>query len=284
MLSIALTLIIFVLCLLVGPAGVLVVATVIIGLSFVLTATNASPRPAPLGAGARLKLWLGEIAATWSVLFVAMPLERWLMPRDRDGARKDRPPVLLIHGYVNNAGSMWRLWRALARSGLRVHTLNLEPIYGDIDGYAPLIESRIVAIRAATGAPQVTLVCHSMGGLAARAFLRHCSVRRVDACVDKVISLGTPHRGTALARMEISPNGRQMAPDNAWLNALAAHEAGLWSCAMVSIYSLDDNLVAPQLNAQLEGARNLAVAGIGHISLPLSGRVIGMVMAEIDRA
>ena len=284
MLSIALTLIILVLLLLVGPAGVLVVPTVIVVLSFVLAATNASPRPAPLGAGPRLKLWLGEIAATWSVLFVAMPLERWLMPRDRDGARKDRPPVLLIHGYVNNAGSMWRLWRALGRRGLRVHTLNLEPVYGDIDAYAPLIESRIVAIRAATGAPRVTLVCHSMGGLAARAFLRHCSKRQVDACVDKVISLGTPHRGTVLARMEMSPNGRQMAPDNAWLNALAAHEAGRWPCAMVSIYSLDDNLVAPQLNAQLEGARNLAVAGIGHISLPLSGRMIGMVMAEIERA
>lgn len=284
MLSIALTLIIFVLCLLVGPAGVLVVATVIIGLSFVLTAIYASPRPASPGVGVRLKLWLGEIAAAWSILFVAMPMERWLMPRDRDGARKDRPPVLLIHGYVNNAGSMWRLWRALRRRGLRVHTLNLEPVYGDIDCYAPLIESRVAAIRAGTGTPRVTLVCHSMGGLAARAFLRHCSDRRVDACVDKVVTLGTPHRGTVLARMELSPNGRQMAPDNAWLKALAAHEAGLWSCAMVSIYSIDDNIVAPQLNAHLEGARNLPIAGIGHISLPLSGRVIDMVMAEIERA
>ena len=67
-----------------------------------------------------------------------------------------------------------------------------------------------------------------------------------------------------------------------WLAALAAHEQGTWPCPVVSIYSLDDNLVVPQTSARLEGARNIESAGIGHISLPLSGRVIDLVRAELS--
>ena len=72
-----------------------------------------------------------------------------------------------------------------------------------------------------------------------------------------------------------------MRPHSAWLVALAAHERGAWPCPLVSIHSLDDNIVVPCLSARLDGARNIEIGGVGHISLPLSQRVIDLVEAEL---
>lgn len=294
-----------------GVGALLLLVALLIAATFVVAAVRAQPRPAlsALDVPERVQLWFGEIAAAWSIFLFWMPLERWLMPRDRQDTRHvptdtasadaqlpaamspgiaapaasdENAPVLLIHGYVNNAGAMWRLWRALCHKGFGVHTVNLEPLYADIDRYAPLIEARIAAICASTGASAVNVVCHSMGGLAARAYLRHCALQQRTPRVAKLVTLGSPHHGTQLARIERSPNGRQMGPHSDWLAALATHERGAWVCPLVSIYSLDDNIVVPALSARLEGARNIELTGIGHISLPLSRRVIALVLAEID--
>ena len=284
MLAIAITAIGLVIVMLAGVWALLTLIALAIGATFIVARANASAaiaRPGPLGGPGQIKLWCGEIVSGWSIFLFSMPLEHWLMARNRAATRAGVAPVLLIHGYVNNAGALWRLWCALAGSGAGVHTLNLEPVYTSLDNYAPLIAKRIAEIRALTGAAGVTLVCHSMGGLAARAYLRDCAQRHTEAAVGKLITLGTPHHGTVHARIEFSPNGKQMVPGNPWLADLAAHERGVWPCPLVSVYSLDDNIVAPQLSAHLEGARNIALSGIGHMSLPLSKRAIEIVLGEI---
>ena len=267
-----------------GPGALLLLIAVLIGATLVISAALAPDRPpaSRLSWRGSVNLWLGEILAAWSLFLCWLPLERVLMRRDQAGKRANTPPVLLIHGYVNNAGALWRLWRSLCHNGFGVFTLNLEPVYGDIGQYVPLIAARIESIRAVTGSTHVTLVCHSMGGLAARAYLRRSAQERVDPGVAKVITLGTPHHGTVLARIERSRNGRQMHPNSAWLTQLAEHEGGAWVCPLVSIYSLDDNVVVPATSARLDGARNIELAGIGHISLPLSRRVIALVLSELD--
>jgi triacylglycerol esterase/lipase EstA (alpha/beta hydrolase family) len=287
MLAIAVTIIAFVLTLIAGLASAPVLIAVAIGITFAVAQRHASPRPQRVdGAGAppiagRLKLWGGEIASAWSVFLFAMPLERWLMPRAVAPALNGSVPVLLIHGYVNNAAALWRLWKALVGKGFGVYTINLEPVYAGIDDYAAPIAARIAAIRAATGATGVVLVGHSMGGLAARAYLRACAQQQAPSGVAKVITLGSPHHGTALACFEVSTNGKQMRRDSTWLTQLAEQERNAWPCPLVSVYSFDDNVVAPQLSAHLDGARNIAIDGVGHISLPLSRRVIEIVLAEV---
>ncbi len=287
MLAIAVSLIGLLIAALAGVGGLLALIAGAIGITFVLAHRHASPRPqrpggvGPLHIAGRLMLWSGEIAAAWSVFLFAMPLERWLMPRAVAAKRSESVPVLLIHGYVNNAGALWRLWRALVDKGFGVYTINLEPVYASIDDYAASIAARIATIRAATGAAEVVLVGHSMGGLAARAYLRACAQRQAHTGVAKVITLGSPHHGTELARFEISANGKQMRWHSAWLEQLAADERGSWPCPLVSVYSSDDNVVAPQLSAHLDGARNVVLEGIGHISLPLARRVTETVLAEL---
>ncbi|MFN0162550.1 MAG: esterase/lipase family protein [Burkholderiales bacterium] len=286
MLALAVTAIVLVLGWLMGIKGVLALIALLITATFVAAATQAGPRPAEtrLSVLQTLFLWAGEVVSAWSLFLCALPLERWLFARDHAGSRSTAAPILLVHGYVNNAGAMWRLRGALMRAGHSVHTINLEPVYADIDAYAPLLAARIADVRGRHAGREVVLVCHSMGGLVARALLRHCARAGQAPGVAKVITLGTPHQGTVLSSIEMSPNGRQMRVNSPWLAALAADEKGAWHCPLVSIWSRDDNIVAPQTSAELAGARNLAIAGVGHISLPLNSRVAAMVIEEIERA
>jgi pimeloyl-ACP methyl ester carboxylesterase len=220
-----------------------------------------------------------------------MPLERLLMPRDLPGRRADAYPVLLLHGYINNAGAMFGLYDELARQGYGVHTINLEPVHGDIGRHAPRIEARVRGILAQTGADKVVLIAHSMGGLAARAYLRAFP----GAPVAQLITLGSPHQGTPAAYTAWGRAGKQMRPGSGWIAALAADELhratghaaghsaqGRWPCPVLTVYSYDDNIAFPQHCAKLEGARELAIAGVGHMSMPMSRRVARLLIAEME--
>jgi pimeloyl-ACP methyl ester carboxylesterase len=277
MFSFRLGLLLLLLAVVIGPAAVVAVIALQVVATFIIAAIHAGPRPAGTGLSgrARIGLWGREIVTAWLIMLCTMPFERWLMRRDLPGTGAGLPPVLLIHGYINNAGAMFVLWRTLRRAGYPVHTLNLEPVYTSIDDYAGLIEARVTAV---SGARRVVLVCHSMGGLAVRAWMRSHGAARVD----RLITLGTPHHGTAHARFGAGRNARQMEPESPWLRELASGEAGRWPCPVTSIYSLDDNIVAPARSAHLDGARNIVLAGVGHMSLPMSGAVAREVARLIE--
>jgi len=65
--------------------------------------------------------------------------------------------------------------------------------------------------------------------------------------------------------------------------ALAAKENGKRQVAFTCIYSFHDNLVAPPSHATLPGARAIAYAGIGHVSLIRDPRVQQQVVIELRR-
>jgi hypothetical protein len=51
---------------------------------------------------------------------------------------------------------------------------------------------------------------------------------------------------------------------------------------ITSIWSHHDNIVSPQDTSELEGARNLALGGVGHVALGRNRRVLALVMAELE--
>lgn len=64
------------------------------------------------------------------------------------------------------------------------------------------------------------------------------------------------------------PDGRQMRPGNAWLNAL--NRVGV-DVPFTSIYSVHDTIISPQDSSAMPDAANLELSAIGHVSMP-SGR------------
>ena len=169
---------------------------------------------------------------------------------------------------------MLPLRRYLGEHGVSAYSHNLEPVYADIDSYADGLAQRIEDICAATGADKLIILAHSMGGLAARACLRKRGARRVA----KLITLGTPHHGTVLARLGAGENGRQMVPGNAWLEQLNGTALGV---SAVSVFSHQDNIVSPQDSAVLAGAKIVPLSGMGHVSMPFSRRIREIALQEI---
>ena len=54
-------------------------------------------------------------------------------------------------------------------------------------------------------------------------------------------------------------------------------------CPALSVYTVHDNLVAPQDSSRLAWARNVAIAGVGHIAMLQDERVHEAVAGEIAR-
>ncbi len=191
----------------------------------------------------------------------------------------ERPIVLLVHGYFCNGG-VWRFFiRWLEERGFAVFTLSMEPVYGSIEESSRGLEARIDSILEATGAQRLALVCHSMGGLVARAYLRRCGAERVD----RIVTLGSPHQGTALAGIAHGENGRAMRIGSAWLaDPLNVEGLAQVQNGVTTIISRDDNLVAPYRNGMLPRARSIEIAGIGHLSMTASRTVFEIVATVLS--
>jgi len=261
------------------PALMLAGRAFIIGVTFLFARAYAALPP----AGCRIGVWRGlamfvrELSAFFLLFTVVMPFERIFLGNDRLGpGREGRLPVLLIHGYQCNRGYWLWLRHSLEREGWQVATISLGPVFNDIDGYVEPVSRRIEEVCAASGAAQVILVGHSMGGLVSRAYLR----RHGKARVAKLVTLGSPHHGSHLARLGLGLNGRQMVPGSAWLAAINAPGA-VPLPETVSIYSCQDNYVMPQDSPVLEGAKVIPLAGIGHLEMALSPEIERLLLAEL---
>lgn len=257
------------------------IRALVVLISFILALIFKAPRSSirQVDGLATIKLFLFELAAWLCLYCVFFPLQTWFNNSDPpDSTDNNTCPLLLVHGFLCNGAFWWFLKRYLCRFGItRLFTVNLEPLMGDIDGYAEQIADRVAYIRRQTGRQKVILVAHSMGGLAARAYLGH---RGSEDCIEKLITLGTPHHGTQHGRFLLGKNVRQMRPGSRWLTALNAI-APQTNTPITSIYSCHDNVVAPQDSSMLVGARNIPLVGIGHLAMAISTSVHRLVYGEI---
>ena len=215
----------------------------------------------------------------------------WLMPW-RENFQVPPPvppvqplPVVLIHGYSCNRGLWLPAARWLARHGYRVSAISLAPLHGRIDDYVPAIAAEIARVRAATGVARVALIGHSMGGLAARAYLRDCEAHGEEPALAALVTLGTPHCGTHIARIGLGENARQMRFRGPWLQALGPQRARA-DVTIATICSLQDNIVSRPFEQRLPlpGARTIRVRRQGHMSLAGSRRILAIVDRILRRA
>lgn len=266
--------------LLLGLAMLLAARALVVARNFWQSRRVGSPVPPGyrLGAMGTARLFFGELRATlWA--------SSWDMLRPRlhaaDAVTGQGLPVLLVHGYVCNRGYWTKLSQLLARAGIAHDAVDLEPIGASIDDVVPQVEQALARLCSRTGSGRAIIVAHSMGGLVARAWLRRHGAARVA----KIITIGTPHHGTALASLAAGTNARQMSrigdAPSAWLARLDAGETPAARALITSLYSHHDNIVAPQASACLPGARNIAFGGIGHVALASDARVLHQLLAEI---
>ena len=106
----------------------------------------------------------------------------------------ERPPVLVLHGFMGTRGAMFPLVQRLWRDGFTVYSRSLGLLNtGDVRRSAALIAHEVAHILERTGAKAIDLVAHSMGGLIA---LYYTKFLGGAPHVRKVVNMGTPYQGT----------------------------------------------------------------------------------------
>ena len=220
---------------------------------------DPSPKPTPLET---FWAWAGEVGAAVRVFCWRQPFRsaRWPdnLPRDATG----RTGVVLVHGFVCNRG-VWNAWLArLSERGVPFIAVNMNSIFGSIDEGAAVVDAAVQRITQATGQAPL-LVAHSMGGLAVRRWW----CQHPTTPVRHVITLGTPHQGTWLARFAMSLNGRQMRTGSDWLAGMRLSEPLPRAQRFTCFYSHCDNIVFPPTTATLPGADNRLLKGVAHLHM-----------------
>lgn len=227
-----------------------------------------------------VRRFLGALAREWwwtFVFFTLSPLGhvRWPIPRRAlQGAR----PVLLVHGYTQNWTNLsllaLRLWRANVGP---LYLVNLSPVFAPVETIAAHLSRTVDLVLQRTGATEVDVVAHSMGGLAAR-WVDAGDAERGARRIRRIVTLGSPHRGTVAAYLGVGASSRDLLPDSAFLTALPAPRGG----RIISIRSRYDNLVLPSDCAIIgDGGVDLCAPLAGHFGLLADRDVASWVVQAI---
>jgi uncharacterized alpha/beta hydrolase family protein len=108
-------------------------------------------------------------------------------------------PVLLIHGYAEDA-AVWKKWEdMLKKDGIQFFTITFKDSddkCGSAEQHAKELEKRVQDVKQQSGAQKINIVGHSKGGLDARVFLDITDTKDVA----NLIMIGTPNAGSPAAQ------------------------------------------------------------------------------------
>jgi triacylglycerol lipase len=99
--------------------------------------------------------------------------------------------------------------------------------------------------------------------------------------VHHIITIGSPHHGTWLARFSHLTNGREMRRQGFWLQLLQRDEATRTLPPFTCWYSNCDNIVFPPSTAMLLGAENRLLTGAAHVDLAFRTEVMQASLALV---
>jgi pimeloyl-ACP methyl ester carboxylesterase len=196
-------------------------------------------------------------------------------------------PILLVHGIVDNHTIFSPLERALRRRGFSdLSSFDYGVLTSDVRTTAQDLAIAIEKLTAESGYEKVHVIGHSLGGLITRYYVQRMGGHER---VHTVVTLGTPHQGTALARAgSVLPLIRQLRPDSDVIAELS-QPAPDCDTRFIAFHSDLDQLIVPGRNARIEHpdlrVRNVAVHGIGHMSLTNDRGIafqIAAALAQLD--
>jgi len=212
--------------------------------------------------------------------FGDLPLaQRGLIGADVEAATT---PIVLIHGIVDNRTIFAMLRRGLRRRGFGcIRTFSYGPHTNDLRATAERFGRFVEEIAQETGSDRIHVIGHSLGGLIARYYVQRLDG---DRLVRTLVTLGTPHQGTLTARLMPNRLSRQLRPGSDVIEELA--EPASCSTRLLAFYSDVDQVVVPSRNARVEHpdliAENVLVRGVGHLSLPINGRIVHETCAALS--
>jgi triacylglycerol lipase len=188
-------------------------------------------------------------------------------------------PVLLIHGFKDDARKMEPLRRHLESRGFHAEAVTLSPSLGQasLEELAEQVDRFARERFGPSGA--MDLVGFSMGGLVARYYVQ--KLGGMDR-VRRLVTVASPHHGTLLAWCVPNPGCRQMRPDSAFLKDLNADQDWLRRVEVTSIWTPLDLMILPASSSRVEGARNIRKWVLAHPLMVLQRSCLEWVTAALE--
>jgi hypothetical protein len=231
--------------------------------------------PPPLPPGALVRYLYGEATAM-------LTLAWWhIRAAFADGLRTPAgpptgPPVLCVHGITQNGSNLWGIRRALERRGRPTRAVSMGTFGRPLVAYMPPLERALRDLVASSPEGTIDIVAHSMGGVVLRLVL--AAQPELLTHVRRVVTLGSPHAGTASTRgLPLGSSVRHLGRRS----DLLARLPGLQPGALTTIAGAPDLLVYPQSTCHLPGARTIDLPGVGHTGLLTRADAIGAVVEAI---
>jgi len=202
-----------------------------------------------------------------------------------DEGHKD--PVVLVHGYAGSvAGQLsvelyWSfIGTRLKLDGYDVYKIALpDAALADVKVSAGKLREFVADVLSKTGKSKVDIVCHSEGGLVARYYIKNLGG---VSYVDDLVTISTPHRGTAVAHIGPGEASRQMEIFNPFIRELNTQPTLAGDIDYTAIFSNHDEIVVPGENGFFEGAVNMNVNLLGHAGILFNEPVYDMVKGAIS--
>jgi len=238
--------------------------------SFFLSAAHMERRPSPHQARA--------MARELYYVLLTQPLIPLYFFIGRRFARGDGIPVVFVHGYFQNrADFVWmaRQFRKAAKGPL--YGFNY-PWFDSVDRNVPRLERFVERVCAENATDRVTLVAHSLGGLVSLEYAHTPNgQRRVAHC----ITIGTPHNGVKWRGPIPGRVARELREGGEF--HIERRERPIVTPTL-SVYSTHDNIVHPPTTSALSarGGNDVAVDGLGHLSLLYSPEVTRVLIEFVD--
>ncbi len=206
--------------------------------------------------------------------------ERAVEPLADDGF----PPILMVHGLGGHRGNFIGMQAMLRLSGrTRTYALGF-PAEMTLEAQAEAVRrtvQEILRVNRLGKKGRVDLVAHSMGGLVARLALVEKSTR---ARVRVLVTLGTPHAGTFVARFGASAHIRELRPGSETLRTLKRQLPWRHPPRLVCLWSPSDVFLLPPTSACVEGAENVEMPGFTHLSYLVHPRAAKAVLDALGPA
>ena len=206
-----------------------------------------------------------------ALLSAARPAGFFALPSGR-GPR----PIIVLHGYAMNRANFVPLAFRLRRAGLG-------PIYGfeywtlgRTAAGARQLGWFVEQVLAASGAGEVDIIGHSMGGVVARYYI---TLGGGDRSVHRLITLGSPHAGTDVSGFGVGHPTRELLVGSKLLARLA-NAAPPQHAQITTILSRADALVPAAHQPEVPGAERIVFDDLGHVAMLGSRRVAAAIVVR----
>ncbi|KHK02868.1 esterase/lipase family protein [Desulfovibrio sp. TomC] len=239
------------------------------------------PRPWAGRGLSELAQGLGSAVAGLCVMMAAYPLGGRLSVRSRGGrCAAGETVVVCLHGLYHNPSAFLAIRPALVRAGFsrvvlpgyRSHGTDFE---AEVRRVAAILDQTVPADA------RLCFLGHSLGGLVARRLAAEPGYARRTLAV---ITLGTPHQGSALACLAVGRLGRSLVPGSPLLARIAAL-ADPPGATLVAVVSPVDNLVVPDcgLDPARPGWQVVVTPPVAHVAMLYHRGVIALVASLLAR-